>query len=280
MAYLVKASRNTVERLRRAAWLSCVVCVGSCSTSGEWAVSHGPRWELRAFSRFHPEDAQALRRVGLANGLTRALAVQADDQGNTTLEELESWTNYHWASVDRPPVFRTVHVVVRVKSDAPPAEIEKAERVAAALHVAVQNADDAEAFETRAREVDSQGLDVKVEKLDFVAEDGRVMRLGAKTSAQTGRYEETYARAAAALAIPGAISPVVRTSFGFHVLRLEETLPSLRLDEAARLAMARRDVVDRRARLALQALLKAERERLNPTIERSAEEATAKVRVE
>lgn len=275
--------RSAIARMAKlAAGLAVFGACGcsSASTSASSANAADRSWGTEALSVWHPRDAVLLKRLALANAMTRSLAAESAKQGAVTDEELSSWTEYHWAQVDRPAVFRTAHAVVMTAANANPTELEKAERVANAIHAAVAGSPDEKTFKARAQAVDKLGLEVKVEGLDFVAEDGRVMRLGADASAQGGAYDVAFARAAAALSTVGQVSPVTRSKFGFHVIRLEETLPPIRLDIETRRAMAQADVLERRARLALQALLTDVRQRLEPSLERSAEEATSKVSVE
>ncbi len=283
MSEQTRTRRNWQWQLLRASRFVVATTVVSCATTADDQSnprSTERRWDMAALSRWYPHEATGLTRLGLANALTRALVDDAAKQGAVTPEELASWTAYHWAQVDGPRVFRTTHAVVRLAAGASPVDIAKGERVATAISGAVAGSPDADAFQQRANSVSTDGLEVKVEALDFVAEDGRVMRLGAKPPAQAGSYDPAFARAAASLSTVGQISPVTRSNFGFHIIRLEETLPAVRLDEAVRIDMARTDVLDRRARLLTQALLTAERKRTNPVAERSAEEATAKVSVE
>jgi hypothetical protein len=284
LTHEAKSSRNRLTPRQKVSLFSVLVVLGSCTAQtndvGTSAVGVGSDWGRAALAQVHTHDALVLTRLALAHVMTNALASDSAKQAAATEEELASWTAFHWAEVDRPQMFRTVHAVVRVKADAVPEEVQKAERVAQAIRVAVSGASDQDAFQTAAKAVPNEGLEVRAEGLDFVAADGRVMRLGGKASAQGGRYDVAYASAAAQLSSAGQITPVIRSSFGFHVIRLEETLPPIRLDEGTRRSLANHDVLERRARLAVQALLANERARINPVVERSAEEATAKVSVE
>ncbi len=282
MSEQTRTRRNWQWQLLRASRFVVATTVVSCATTADDQSnprSTERRWDTAALSRWYPHEATGLTRLGLAIALTRALVDDAAKQGAVTPEELASWTAYHWAQVDRPQVFRTTHAVVRLAAGASPVDIAKGERVATAISGAAAGSPDADAFQQRANSVSTDGLEVKVEALDFVAEDGRVMRLGAKPPAQAGSYDPAFARAAH-LCRRSARSAPTRPNFGFHIIRLEETLPAVRLDEAVRIDMARTDALDRRARLLTQALLTAERKRTNPVTERSAEEATAKVSVE
>jgi hypothetical protein len=245
------------------------------------------------FQRHHPEAADWLRRVALARALADDLATNAasgtaafgDPASDlvelpTTADELRHWSEKHWLRVDRPAAHRTVHAVVLVDPKASDAEHAAARAVAERIREAVATASSVDEFKRRAAEVPADGASAKVEDLEAVTRDGRVVRLGAKPTAPASHYDVDFAQAAAALEVVGQTSPVVKSAFGYHVLRLVEVLPELRVEEAVRLRLARRDVLDERAGRSLTELLAAARSSTAVEIERSADEATGRVRVE
>lgn len=238
---------------------------------------------LFAFALHHwdPAAARELQRVALAHALTVHLWAEAGAQGAVTDAELEEWTNRHWLSVARPSSARTIHAVVRVDASEQPGRWEKALAVAQRVHAAVVGATDAEQFEARARAVPTDGFELKVESLEPVTEEGRIVRLDAADGrVDLGSYEVAFARAANALDRPGSTSDVIRTSYGYHVLRLLERLPESLVNNAERRRRALSDVLARRARRALERVL-ADQASATPTArERSAEEATGRVRVQ
>lgn len=234
-----------------------------------------------ALHRWDPAAAKELQRLALAHTLTVHLWAEAKAQGGVTDTELQDWTNRHWLSVARPPSARTIHAVVLVDATEEPTRRAKALAVAQRVHAAVVGTTDAEQFEAQARAVPSDGFELKVESLQPVTEDGRIVRLDAPDGqADFGSYEVAFARAANALERPGATSDVIRTSYGYHVLRLLERLPELLVNKSERAHRALSDVLARRARRALEQALVEQANAIPVARERSAEEATGRVRVQ
>ena len=227
-----------------------------------------------------PGSAAWLRRLALAHALADDLARAAEARGATSDAELASWTAAPWLEVDRPTAFRTVHAVVLDDPKATETERAAARELAERIRVAVLDATNLAEFRTKAAGVAAGGATVKVEELDPVAADGRVVRLGTAVGAPVSTYDEAFAKAASSLGRIGETSPVVTSSFGHHVLRLEEIIPELRVPAEQRRLLAARDVLDMRARTELNDLLTAARSREAVGVERSAEEATARVSVE
>jgi hypothetical protein len=178
------------------------------------------------------------------------------------------WTERHWLSVDRPPAFRTTHAVVLVKADAPADVRAASRRLAEQIRAEVGAATSVEEFKAKAAAVPAAGLTVKVEDLDAVTADGRVVRVGAKAGAPVGTYDPEFAKAAAALSGVGETSAVVTSAFGYHVLQLTEIVPELRLGSEERRSLAAPEVNDDRARQLLGEVLGAGRTSAIAAIER------------
>jgi len=64
------------------------------------------------------------------------------------------------------------------------------------------------------------GFDALIDK--YSDDPGKVGNHGVITDAASGKYAPEFAQASAALKKPGELSPVVKTSFGFHVIELVE----------------------------------------------------------
>lgn len=232
------------------------------------------------FRAIEPSAAAWLSRAALAHAFGGDLASRARQQGPVTDAELAGWTERHWLSVDRPPAFRTTHAVVLVKAEAPPDVRAASRSLAEQIRAAVGSATSVDEFKAKAAAVPASGLTVKVEDLDAVTADGRVVRIGTKPGGPAGTYEPAFAKAAAALSNVGETSAVVTSAFGYHVLRLTEIVPELRLGSEERRSLAAPEVYDDRARRLLGEVLGSERTAAVVAIERSAEEATSRVRVE
>lgn len=174
---------------------------------------------------------------------------EARGEGPPTDAEVAALSERYWAAVDRPPTFRVVHAIVMRPTD--DTLVPDARAAAAALRDAVHGASDRSDFERRAKAVAlAPKLELRVEELPAFDEDGRVAEGG-------GRMDEVFARAAAALAPERATSGVVQTTFGWHVIRLIERLPEMRMPLEERRIAFTDEIVATRARERLRLRLEA-----------------------
>jgi parvulin-like peptidyl-prolyl isomerase len=100
-----------------------------------------------------------------------------------------------------------------------------------------------------AKSKDSGKLEVKVEALSPVTSDGRVP--------DGTSFDAAYVAGLFALANVGDTSPVVESSFGFHVIRYVELLPEKRLSADERRKLFGPEVNARRARSEIERTLTA-----------------------
>lgn len=242
----------------------------------------------------HARGVDADREIDLAaNGiLARALvhdiAATAEAQGPVTDAELDDVTARHWLDLDRPDAARVVHALVSPKKSAPESARAKAPSVAAEIRKAIAPAVDAaqhteppkdaraedpvtEVFRKLAMSVAASDLDVRVEPLPPVVADGRTFVPG-----QT--FDPAFAKAAIALTKRGDVSPVIETSFGFHVLLLLERIPGETVPREERRAKVREEVMSLRARAAKDQLILGLRR--GAAIERNADATLALVPVD
>lgn len=177
---------------------------------------------------------------------SQRLLAEARRAGPPTDAEVASLSEVHWAEVDRPPAVRVIHAIVLRPKE--PAELAGAKAKAASLREAVSSAPDAAAFESQAKAFfarEALGKGGTVEQLPPFTATGLVLSGGA--------MDEGFARAAFAIPAENGTSPVIETSFGWHVIRLLERIPEHRMPlEMRRVAFAE-EVVSIRARELLAA---------------------------
>jgi len=195
-----------------------------------------------------------------------------------TEAELTKAAARRWLDVDRPEGFRTVHAVARTDpkkdDDAKQARARAlAEKIRAAVEPIAARAaemplpEDAPragprvgpnndpdplsaAFRKAVLPFLSEGIEIVVEPLPPVAADARVLVPGPDQW-----FDLDFAKAAAALPARGALSPLVTSQFGVHVILLLERTPAQVLTDRARAARLFDDIVNERARAAQRDLL-------------------------
>lgn len=186
----------------------------------------------------------SIERAALARSLLEVLAKDAHAQGPPNDEEIRSISAERWVDLDRPEGVRVTHAVAlhgsNRSSDAPR---KLAERIAEAT----RGLRDAASFAAAARGVDPGPTQVRVEPLPFITADGRAFSKEGGIRALQNTFDPTFSAAAARLREPGEQSEVVETSFGYHVLLLEERLAAQQVPFEDRRAGLRAEIVSRRA---------------------------------
>lgn len=212
-----------------------------------------------------------LRRAAAARALADDIYARATKQGPPRREEIEELARQRWADFSRPESVRTVHAVVLVKNDT---DRGAARALALRIAQAVAGARDADEFARRARDVPAGGLEVVIERLPPCTADGRVVP---ESSHGGGQFDVDFARAANDLESVGDQSPPVETRFGFHVIQLIERIPEKRTGFAERERELTPVVMRRRAKQRLDALLERLHAVQRIAVERSAEQALARL---
>lgn len=188
--------------------------------------------------------AVAIERAATARALLEALAAESARRGPATNEELDALVRERWTELDRPAGVRTIHAVVLVKA---PEQDAAARALAGKIALSVATAATFEDFERLTRAVPAGDADVRVERLPVVMPDGRGATLKDGAYVPMGQFDQEFARAANALTEPGQLSPVVHTSFGYHVIRLEERVPAASVRPEERASMLGAEALTRRA---------------------------------
>lgn len=194
---------------------------------------------LEARERFDETGQVALaRRQALARALLEQLREEARAQGPPTQEEVTKWTQRRWLELDRPAAVKTIHAIVRAEKED---QKRPARALAEKVKKAVAEAKTAEEFRKRAEavEVEDTQLKVRVEELQAVAADGRVVELDEARGDRGQRYAVEFATGAHAIEELGGKSPIVESSFGFHVIMLLERQPELKVSYAERVEKLR-----------------------------------------
>jgi hypothetical protein len=219
---------------------------------------------------------ESAERGALARALLEELRAEAASQGPPSDGEVDELTRLRWLDLDRPPMARTRHVVIVVKSSDDKA---KAKAVAERFAKQLSGIRDPAEFEKRAQSLPSDGLEAKVETLLPVADDGRVAVEGAAPGSPVQKYDSAFSRAANALSEVGDQSPVVESAFGFHIIMLLEKIPASRPSFEERRVLLTREVNQRRASQLQSKLLERLQKTVQVSVERGADSLVSEIQV-
>ncbi len=219
-----------------------------------------------------------VRRSVMARAMLEDVDRQVRRGGPPTDEEIERLTQQRWLDLDRPLAVQTTHFVVRVTN---PADAEPARALAQRIREGVRHAPDPDGFLRAARGVDPGQLTVVAESLPPLTADGRSYGIdeAGKPTTEGPRFDLTFARAAHHLREPGEISPLVRTNFGFHAIRLDRVLDAHRIPLEQRRSLLQKEAMEERGRSALRTLIETLRSRAQIVVESQAAGRTAQVPV-
>ncbi len=181
------------------------------------------------------------------------LVSEAKQGGPPNDQELAQLTARYWREVDRPAAIRAVHLVAKHPAGKipDPAADAAARAFAERAREAVLAAKSGDDFQETAKALPHPGVDVVVEPLSAFAEDLR------STEGPEGTVDPAFVKAAFALEKIGSTSAVIESSFGWHVIRLEERVPEQRMPVEARRIAFTDEVYTLRAAAASNARLAA-----------------------
>jgi hypothetical protein len=224
--------------------------------------------------RQEPARSLSLQRLVLARELSQALLLDAERVGPPSDQEVADLTSERWWELDRPRMVQVVHAVV-ISENENMAAAALAERIAAAVAPAASAAD----FEQAAKAVPALDFQVRVETLPPVTADGRAIDpdKAPPLGPPTQNFAVEFATAAQKLERVGQLSPVVRSPFGYHVLRLLRIVEPRVFSLAERRERLHAEVTQRRALAEQRRLLSEQRQQSAPQQERSALRSIARL---
>jgi hypothetical protein len=220
---------------------------------------------------------RSIERAAIARSMLEQLSGDARRAGPPTDAELADILRERWADLDRPEAARTSHAVVL--NDKPERDAA-ARALAQKLAEALQGVADGDELVKKAQAFPAGGFQIKAEKLPFITADGRsFQRREAGFAATPARFDLDFARAANALEQPGQLSPVAKSSFGYHVILLEERAPKQVVPKEQLPALLAPEVETRRAARARRELLERLHQAAPVQVDRAFDELTANVKV-
>jgi hypothetical protein len=230
-----------------------------------------------ARARSHPSRLRAADRRALARAMLEAISAEATAAGPITTDELARETERRWWALDRPALVRTTHAVVMSEGK----DEARVALLARRLADAVAKATDAGSFRQAASTVTEPGFDIRIQDLEPVTEDGRVVdpEVPPPPGSKVGTYDPTFAAAVFKIGGVGKQSGIVKTAFGYHVILETAAIPEYHASEAERRELLTPDVLVDRSMKLRDAALERARAVDHVEIERAAGELTEKVNV-
>lgn len=200
----------------------------------------------RGIDRSHRREL----RQQLAKALFDRLGQEVRTEGPPTKDELELWAKEQWFEVRRPESRAAVHAVVQVAEDADTATVERAKTLAEKIHSSLESIGERapridgpdlmprpgldmfpedpvtkNVFAT-VDGLDAAGLPVTREQLPPIGVDGLSIQPPSRRP-----FDRDFVAALNKLDARGALSPVIRSSYGWHVILLLARYPERMLSD-------------------------------------------------
>jgi hypothetical protein len=262
-------SASTVSRVAAAQSVTPQTALGLAVSDAR--LAHGARAALS------PAATRSLERAAIARSLLEQMRTDAERAGAPTAHELEQIAQERWTELNRPDAVRTTHAVVLNDK---PERAAAARAVAEELAAALAHVTSSEELIQVAQAFPAKGFEVRAEALPFVTADGRVLqRREAGFVAQRGGFDADFARAASALTQPGQQSGIIKSAFGYHIVRLDERVPGVVVPEAELRSLLGPEVLQRRAANARRALLERLKAATATQVDRATDDLTARVKI-
>lgn len=179
--------------------------------------------------------------------------------------DLASVREARWFELDHDVAVKVVHAVVTFPEKGP-RDLESTRKRAEVIRTAVLGATDEASFRARATAAAAGDPSVKIETLEPVLRDGRIL------GPSDERYEVGFSAAANDLGAPGNQSGLVESSFGVHVLQALSVVPAVHLETERLRGLVAREIRSKRARADLDGLLAGLRRDHPPMVSRETDD--------
>jgi hypothetical protein len=206
-----------------------------------------------------------------ANGrlLVEAIKESPSVRAPVTDADLARLRRERWWELDHGPAHKVLHAVAKFPASGP-RNPEAARELASKIYNEVREATTPAEFRQRTLAVVNNDPSVKVEELEPVLQDGRVL------GPEGATYDTAFAQAAHRVTRPGDIGAPSESSFGFHVIFLLEIIPPRQFDDARLRELVAPEVHTSRARSDLEQLLIGLRRASPPSVEREVDDLLAR----
>ena len=221
-------------------------------------------------------DQQQGVRAGKQALLARALIERLRDEqyaGPITDDELAEFTALHWLDLDRPDARASAHVLVMMKDGIDPKKRKQGMELARRLSQELAGIKTVDEFEARAKAEPHDDLQVVVERLPPITQDGRLADLQQRPppGAPTPTFDAGYVKGLWSIAEVGQTSEPTTSSYGVHIILLTGLQPGRKVPPEERRTTLAPEIRAARAKKALDELSGRLRQQTPVQVERNAD---------